>query len=158
MKVIEIQTVCVKELPNVLWVQVHTDEGLIGLGETFFGAAAVDAHIHEFIAPYLIGKNPLEIEDVYNSMEIPFVLDRRIESSVIINMNEILITNPFFGRGYGSLQNSDFSLYEVLFIGGLVGLSAYVLLFLMFIRLSFFFNNNLAFVIASVAPTMHMTR
>ena len=65
------------------------------------------------------------------------------ESSVIINMNEILITNPFFGRGYGSLQNSDFSLYEVLFIGGLVGLSAYVLLFLMFIRLSFFFNNNL---------------
>jgi galactonate dehydratase len=62
MKVIEIQTVCVGELPNVLWVQVHTDQGLIGLGETFFGADAVEAHIHEFIAPYLIGKNPLEIE------------------------------------------------------------------------------------------------
>ncbi len=62
MKEIEIQTVCVDELPTVLWTQVHTDEGLIGLGETFFGAYAVEAHIHEFIAPYLIGKNPLEIE------------------------------------------------------------------------------------------------
>ena len=62
MKVTEIETIYVDELPNVLWVQVHTDEGLIGLGETFFGADAVEAHIHEFIAPYLIGKNPLEIE------------------------------------------------------------------------------------------------
>ena len=62
MKVTEIETIYVDELPNVLWVQVHTDEGLIGLGETFFGADAVGSHIHEFIAPYLIGKNPLEIE------------------------------------------------------------------------------------------------
>ena len=62
MKVTEIETIHVDELPNVLWVQVHTDEGLIGLGETFFGAYAVGSHIHEFIAPYLIGKNPLEIE------------------------------------------------------------------------------------------------
>ena len=62
MKVREIETIYVDELPNVLWVQVHTDEGLIGLGETFFGADAVGSHIHEFIAPYLIGKNPLEIE------------------------------------------------------------------------------------------------
>ena len=62
MKVIEIQTVCVEEFPNLVWVQVSTDEGVIGLGETFFGVAAVEAHIHEFIAPYLLGKNPLEIE------------------------------------------------------------------------------------------------
>lgn len=62
MKVTEIQTVYVDEFPNLIWVLVHTDEGLVGLGETFFGADAVEAHIHEFIAPYLIGKNPLEIE------------------------------------------------------------------------------------------------
>jgi len=61
-KVTEIETVQVEELPNVLWVQVHTDEGITGLGETFFGADAVEAHIHEFIAPYLLGQNPLEIE------------------------------------------------------------------------------------------------
>ena len=62
MKVTEIETVYVDDLPNLLWVQVHTDEGLIGLGETFFGADAVEAHIHEFVAPYLLGKNPLQIE------------------------------------------------------------------------------------------------
>ncbi len=62
MRVDALETVFVHEFPNLLWVQVHTDEGLIGLGETFFGADAVDAHVHEFIAPYLLGQNPLEIE------------------------------------------------------------------------------------------------
>jgi len=62
MKVTAVETIYIDELPNLLWVQVHTDEGIIGLGETFFGADAVEAHVHEFIAPYLLGKNPLEIE------------------------------------------------------------------------------------------------
>ncbi|NQW02117.1 MAG: mandelate racemase/muconate lactonizing enzyme family protein [Rhodospirillales bacterium] len=62
MQVSAIETIRVDELPNLIWVQVHTDEGLTGLGESFFGAAAVEAHIHEFIAPYLLGKDPLQIE------------------------------------------------------------------------------------------------
>jgi len=62
MKITEIETVCLDEIPNLIWVNVRTDQGLTGLGETFFGAAAVEAHIHEFIAHYLLGKNALEIE------------------------------------------------------------------------------------------------
>lgn len=62
MKIIEIETVGLENLPNLIWVNVRTDQGLIGLGETFFGAAAVEAHTHEFIAHYLLGKNALEIE------------------------------------------------------------------------------------------------
>ncbi len=62
MKVTALETIHVAEFPNLLWVHVHTDEGLIGLGETYFGAAAVEAHIHEFVAPYLLGQNPLAIE------------------------------------------------------------------------------------------------
>ncbi len=62
MKVTKIETLYLDEFPNLIWVLVHTDEGLVGLGETFFGAGAVEAHVHEFIAPYLLGKNPLEIE------------------------------------------------------------------------------------------------
>jgi galactonate dehydratase len=62
MKITEIETIYVDEFPNLLWVQVHTEDGIIGLGETFFGADAVEAHIHEFIAPYLLGKNALDIE------------------------------------------------------------------------------------------------
>jgi galactonate dehydratase len=62
MKVDALETVYVDEYPNLLWVHVHTDDGLIGLGETYFGASAVEAHVHEYIAPYLLGRNPLEIE------------------------------------------------------------------------------------------------
>ncbi len=62
MKIEALETVYLDEFPNLIWVQVHTDEGLIGLGETFFGAGAVEAHVHEYIAPYLLGQYPLDIE------------------------------------------------------------------------------------------------
>src|SRR3712207_9447330 len=62
MKVVQVDTLRLDEFPNILFVQVHTDEGLTGLGETFFGARAVEAYVHETIAPYLLGKNPLHID------------------------------------------------------------------------------------------------
>jgi len=62
MKVTAVETIRLGEFPNVLWVQVHTDEGLIGLGETFMGAAAVEAYIHETAGPYLVGRDPLLID------------------------------------------------------------------------------------------------
>jgi L-alanine-DL-glutamate epimerase-like enolase superfamily enzyme len=61
-KVTKVETIWLDEFPNVIWIQVHTDEGLVGLGETFFGARAVEAYIHESVAPYLIGKDPLQID------------------------------------------------------------------------------------------------
>lgn len=64
MKITQIETLRVAEHPNLLWVQVHTDEGLIGLGETFYGAAAVEGHIHEIVAPQLIGADPLAIDKI----------------------------------------------------------------------------------------------
>jgi L-alanine-DL-glutamate epimerase-like enolase superfamily enzyme len=62
MEVIRVDTLRLDEFPNILFVQVHTDEGLTGLGETFFGARAVEAYIHETAAPYLLGKDPLHID------------------------------------------------------------------------------------------------
>ncbi len=62
LKVTALETIRSAEHPNLLWVQVHTDEGLIGLGETFYGPAAAEGHVHGTIAPYLIGKNPTNIE------------------------------------------------------------------------------------------------
>jgi galactonate dehydratase len=61
-KVTAIETVRSGEHPNLLWVQVHTDDGLVGLGETFYGPAAAEGHIHGTIAPYLIGKDATNIE------------------------------------------------------------------------------------------------
>ncbi len=62
MKVTRLETLRLDEFANIIWVLVHTDEGLIGLGETFFGAQAVEAYVHESVAPYLIGKDPLQID------------------------------------------------------------------------------------------------
>jgi L-alanine-DL-glutamate epimerase-like enolase superfamily enzyme len=62
MKVTGIETLRLGEFPNLLYVRVHTDEGVVGLGETFFGAEAVEAYLHESVAPYLLGQNPLQID------------------------------------------------------------------------------------------------
>ena len=62
MKITNVETVRLGEFPNISWVRIHTDEGLTGLGETFMGAAAVEAYIHEWVGPKLIGKDPLAIE------------------------------------------------------------------------------------------------
>ncbi|MGB6455791.1 MAG: mandelate racemase/muconate lactonizing enzyme family protein [Streptosporangiaceae bacterium] len=53
---------------NLIWVRLHTDEGLVGLGETFYGPRAVEAVIHETFAPFLLGRNPLEIERNWRDM------------------------------------------------------------------------------------------
>ncbi|MBN6052109.1 mandelate racemase/muconate lactonizing enzyme family protein, partial [Nonomuraea sp. RK-328] len=41
--------------PNVLLVCLHADDGRTGLGESFFGAEAVEAYLHETVAPRLVG-------------------------------------------------------------------------------------------------------
>ncbi len=62
MKITQVETLRLGEFPNIIWVRLHTDDGLVGLGETFMGAAAVEAYLHEWVAPQLLGKDPLAIE------------------------------------------------------------------------------------------------
>ena len=64
MKITSIETVQLPHLNNILWVRVHTDEGLVGLGETFRGADAVARYLHSDVAPLLIGRDPLEIDRI----------------------------------------------------------------------------------------------
>ncbi|MBU6499985.1 MAG: mandelate racemase/muconate lactonizing enzyme family protein, partial [Rhodospirillales bacterium] len=67
-KITSIETLRTEEFANVLWVRVHTDTGLIGLGETFYGAGAVEAHIHDTLAGRLLGRDPLRIEAIHRDM------------------------------------------------------------------------------------------
>jgi L-alanine-DL-glutamate epimerase-like enolase superfamily enzyme len=62
MEITALETIRLAERPNLLWVEVHTDEGLVGLGETFFGAGPVEAHVHDWIAPRVLGRDPLQID------------------------------------------------------------------------------------------------
>jgi L-alanine-DL-glutamate epimerase-like enolase superfamily enzyme len=67
-KIISIETLRTEEFANVLWVRVHTDAGVVGLGETFYGAGAVEAQIHDTFAGRLLGRNPLHIEAIHRDM------------------------------------------------------------------------------------------
>jgi galactonate dehydratase len=64
MKITAVETIQLAEFPNLLWVQIHTDEGLVGLGETFYAVAPVAAHIHETCAPWLLGQDPRQIDRI----------------------------------------------------------------------------------------------
>ena len=75
MKITKLETIRVAEFPNLLWVQLTTEDGLVGLGETFFLPQSVEACIHEHIAPKLIGQNALEIERL--SRDLGFYLGFR---------------------------------------------------------------------------------
>ena len=62
MRITAIETIHAGAYPNITFVEVHTDAGITGLGETFRGPQAVAAHIHESIAPYLLGRDPCLVE------------------------------------------------------------------------------------------------
>jgi galactonate dehydratase len=51
-----------------LWVRIHTDEGLIGLGETYPRPEAEKAIIHRDLAPVLLGRDPSGIDRLWADM------------------------------------------------------------------------------------------
>ena len=72
MKIEAVETLRLEEHPNLVWVRIHTDTGLTGLGETYFGAGPVEADIHDRIAPIILGMNASEIEHLNMKMQ-PYV-------------------------------------------------------------------------------------
>jgi L-alanine-DL-glutamate epimerase-like enolase superfamily enzyme len=95
MKITELETVRVGEFPNLCYVRLHTDEGVSGLGETFFGAEAVSAWVHETAAEYLLGKDPLSIDAHWQALN-PFVgfnatgIENRGRSAIDIALWDLL--------------------------------------------------------------------
>jgi len=75
MKITSIETICFSKGVKVhagpigwLWVRVHTDEGLVGLGESYPHPGSERAVILDRLAPVLLGRNPLEIDRLWNDM------------------------------------------------------------------------------------------
>lgn len=64
MRITRMETIRIAEFPQVLWLQIHTDCGLSGLGETFFNPASVEAYIHEDLAARLVGRDPLRLDAI----------------------------------------------------------------------------------------------
>src|SRR5436309_14443936 len=63
-----IETIRLGEHPRTLWVQVFTDDGLVGLGETYYVPGAVAAVIHDIAAPHLLGQDPFDLERAWTTL------------------------------------------------------------------------------------------
>ena len=62
MKIKHIETVRVSDPADVIWVRIHTDTGLIGLGETWYASKTVESAVHDHFAPLIVGRDPFAIE------------------------------------------------------------------------------------------------
>jgi galactonate dehydratase len=54
-KVTAVETIRPRVQSNLCFVRLHTDTGLTGLGESFYGARTVEAYVHETVSPLLLG-------------------------------------------------------------------------------------------------------
>ncbi len=72
-KIIDVRTIRISERPNLLWVEIETDEGLIGLGEAFRGADTVASIIRTQIGPWLIGQDSRRIEFISRTLLTPYL-------------------------------------------------------------------------------------
>lgn len=64
MRVTALETLRSAPPPNVLFVRLHSDDGMVGLGESFFGARAVVAHVHESVAEVLLASPDVDPERI----------------------------------------------------------------------------------------------
>ena len=58
MKIIRLETIRLGRHPDSLWLHIHTNDGLTGLGETSYAPRAVSALIHDQLAPLLLEQDP----------------------------------------------------------------------------------------------------
>ena len=64
----KIETIRIGQFPDLIFIQIHTDTGFIGLGETWYSASTVESAVHDHFGPLLIGRDPAEIERHWQTM------------------------------------------------------------------------------------------
>jgi L-alanine-DL-glutamate epimerase-like enolase superfamily enzyme len=67
-KVQRIETIRLASQPNILWVEVTDEEGVTGLGETYYVPGAVEAVLHELIGPLVLGMDAQRIEQIWQAL------------------------------------------------------------------------------------------
>lgn len=84
-----------KGVKSIGLVEVHTDAGYIGFGETYAGVYCPEliSPIIKFLKEYLIGCDPIKIDDINDKLSIPFIsgggLIRSIISAIDISLWDI---------------------------------------------------------------------
>ena len=68
-----LRTYRVPDRPSLIWLELETNDGLVGLGETFRGAMSVETFLHEELAPWLLGRDARQIEGISRHLLSPYV-------------------------------------------------------------------------------------
>jgi galactonate dehydratase len=68
MKITKIDTLRLAAHPQLLYVRIHSDEGLIGLGETYYFPGAVESIVHDLAAPLLLGQSAFDREKHWQNL------------------------------------------------------------------------------------------
>ncbi|SEB05165.1 mandelate racemase/muconate lactonizing enzyme family protein [Variovorax sp. YR216] len=68
-----LRTYRVPDRPSLIWLELETSDGLVGLGETFRGAVSVETCLHDELAPWLLGRDARHIEGISRHLLTPYV-------------------------------------------------------------------------------------
>jgi len=68
MRITAIESLVWQAYPRLLTVRVHTDTGLVGLGETVDKVPGSRGALHGTVAPLLLGRDPLDIEGLWQAV------------------------------------------------------------------------------------------
>ena len=68
MKIVKVETIRCSQHPNILWVRLYSEDGFIGLGETFYLPSAVEAVVHDTISRFVLGQSAFNIERIWDDV------------------------------------------------------------------------------------------
>jgi L-alanine-DL-glutamate epimerase-like enolase superfamily enzyme len=90
MKITSIKTAATSGHGMHLWVRIETDEGITGLGECVHGGMQAIAIIH-YLRPKLIGRDPFEIDAIFEELRRGHVFDGGTAGALITALTGIEI-------------------------------------------------------------------
>lgn len=73
MRLIQIRTYRVAEFPAMLFIELETDSGLVGISENCIGAQTIETFIHESVAPRILGQDPTNISGIFEKLSKDFI-------------------------------------------------------------------------------------
>jgi galactonate dehydratase len=109
--------------PHWTWIRVHTDNGLIGIGETYPRNSVEAEAIHSYIAPALLGNDPRDLERIWRQLyqrfdfEVAGGTETRVLSAMDLALWDLLgksLNTPVY-RLLGGLSNPRVRLYNTCF-------------------------------------------
>jgi galactonate dehydratase len=109
--------------PHWTWVRLHTDSGLVGLGETYPRNATEATLIHTDVARALLGRDPRDVERIWNDIfrtfdyQISGGTEMRVLSAVDLALWDLLgksLETPVY-RLIGGRSNPRVPVYNTCF-------------------------------------------